>query len=63
MGELKEAIKTLWSYITNIPRLLLRNMLKDCSASWNGGKPNQVFPFLLEQADQGDLDMAKKKYA
>ena len=32
-------------------------------ASWNDGKPNQVFPFLLEQADQGDLDMAKKKYA
>ena len=32
-------------------------------ASWNYGKPNQVFQFLLEQADQGDLDMAKKKYA
>ena len=32
-------------------------------ASWNNGKPNQVFPFLLEQADQGDLDMAKEKYA
>ena len=32
-------------------------------ASWNDGKPNQVFPFLLEQADQGDLDKAKKKYA
>ena len=31
--------------------------------SWNNGKPNQVFPFLLEQADQGDLDVAKKKYA
>ena len=31
--------------------------------SWNDGKPNQVFPFLLEQADQGDLDKAKKKYA
>ena len=33
------------------------------SESWNDGKPNQVFPFLLKQADQGDLDMAKKKYA
>ena len=32
-------------------------------ASWNDGKPNQVFPFLLKQADQGDLDMAKEKYA
>ena len=32
-------------------------------ASWNNGKPNQVFQFLLEQADQGDLDMAKEKYA
>ena len=31
--------------------------------SWNDGKPNQVFQFLLEQADQGDLDEAKKKYA
>ena len=31
--------------------------------SWNYGKPNQVFPFLLEQADQGDLDKAKKEYA
>ena len=31
--------------------------------SWNYGKPNQVFPFLLEQADQGDLDMAKEEYA
>ena len=31
--------------------------------SWNDGKPNQVFPFLLEQADQGDLDMAKEKFA
>ena len=32
-------------------------------ASWNYGEPNQVFQFLLEQADQGDLDEAKKKYA
>ena len=32
-----------------------------CQA-WNGGEPNQVFPFLLEQADQGDLDMAKEKF-
>ena len=31
--------------------------------SWHDGKPNQVFPFLLEQADQGDLDGAKEKYA
>ena len=31
-----------------------------CQA-WNGGEPNQVFPFLLEQADQGDLDMVKEK--
>ena len=31
--------------------------------SWNNGEPNQVFQFLLEQADQGDLDEAKKKYA
>ena len=31
--------------------------------SWNNGKPNQVFPFLLKQADQGDLDKAKEKYA
>ena len=31
--------------------------------SWHLGKPNQVFPFLLKQADQGDLDMAKEEYA
>ena len=30
MKELKEAIKTLWSYITNIPQSPLRNMLVDC---------------------------------
>ena len=28
--------------------------------SWKDGKPNQVFQFLLEQADQGDLDKAKE---
>ena len=31
-------------------------------ASWNDGESNQVFPFLLEQADQGDLDAAKEEY-
>ena len=31
-------------------------------ASWNNGEPNQVFSFLLDHADQGDLDMAKKQY-
>ena len=31
--------------------------------SWNDGKPNQAFPFLLKQADQGDLDKAKEEYA
>ena len=31
--------------------------------SWNEGQPNQVFPFLLEQADQGDLAKAKEVYA
>ena len=31
-------------------------------ASWNNGKPNQVFQFLLKQADQGDLDEAKERY-
>ena len=30
--------------------------------SWNGGEPNQVFQFLVEQADQGDLEKAKKQY-
>ena len=45
------------------PRSPLRNMLLDCINSWNDGEPNQVFQFLLEQADQGDLDMAKEKYA
>ena len=32
-------------------------------ASWNNGKSNQVFQFLLKQADQGDLDMAKEEFA
>ena len=31
--------------------------------SWNNGEPNQIFPFLLKQADQGDLDKAKEEYA
>jgi hypothetical protein len=31
--------------------------------SWHLVKPNQVFPFLLKQADQGDLMHAKEKYA
>ena len=33
------------------------------NASWKHGEPNQVFPLLLKQADQGDLDMVKKKFA
>ena len=32
-------------------------------ASWKGGNPNQVFQFLLEQADQGDLMHAEGRYA
>jgi len=28
---------------------------------WNDGEPNQGFEFLLEQADQGDLETIKKK--
>ena len=62
MKEFKEAIKTLWSYITNILQSPLR-IYHGLYGSWNDGKPNQVFQFLLEQADQGDLDMAKEKYA
>ena len=31
--------------------------------SWNWGKPNQVFLFLLKQADQGDLEAAEKECA
>ena len=61
--ELKEAIKTLWKHIANIPQSLLREYAEGLHWSWNNGKPNQVFQFLLEQADQGDLDMAKKQYA
>ena len=61
--ELKEAIKTLWKNIVNIPQSPLRNMPMDCIDLGTDGKPNQVFPFLLKQADQGDLDKAKKRYA
>jgi len=32
-------------------------------ASCDYDKPNQVFQFLLKQADQGDLDKAKERYA
>ena len=38
-------------------------MLYGLYESWNNGEPNQVFQFLLEQADQGDLDTAKEKFA
>ena len=30
--------------------------------SWNGAKPNQIFLFLLKQADQGDLGAVKKEF-
>ena len=29
--------------------------------SWNNGEPNQVFPLLLKQADQDDLEEVKKR--
>ena len=57
------AIKTLWSCIANIPRSPPRGYADGLYESWNNGKPNQVFPFLLEQADQGDLEKAKERYA
>jgi hypothetical protein len=31
--------------------------------SWNEGKPNQVFQFLLKQADKGDLEAVKREVA
>ena len=31
------------------------------SDSWNNGNPHHAFPFLVKQADQGDLDMAKEE--
>ena len=43
MKELKEAIKTLWNYITNILRSLLRNMLMDCMDL--GTMANQIKSF------------------
>ena len=43
MKELKEAIKTLWNYITNIPRSPLRNMLMDCMGL--GTMANQIKSF------------------
>ena len=31
--------------------------------SWDYGKSNRVFPFLLKQADQGDVEAVKEEYA
>ena len=45
------------------PAITSREYAEGLYQSWNNGKPNQVFPFLLKQADQGDLDLAKKGYA
>ena len=63
MKELKEAIKTLWKLYYEHPAITSEEYAYGLYASWNDGKPNQVFPFLLKQADQGDLDKAKEKYA
>ena len=43
------------------PAITSRRYASGLANSWNDGKPNQVFRFLVEQADQGDLDMAKRQ--
>ena len=44
------------------PAITSREYADGLYDSWNDGEPNQVFPFLLERADQGDLDMAKERF-
>ena len=45
------------------PAITSEEYLGGLNVSWNKGKPNQVFQFLLKQADQGDLDEAKERFA
>ena len=62
-GAKRGKTNTLWNCITSIMRSPLRNMLGDCIGL--GTMANQIksFGFLLEQADQGDLDKANEEYA
>ena len=60
---LGEAIKTLSKVYYEHPTITSERICCWIVCSWNDDEPNQVFPFLLEQADQGDLEAAKKRYA
>ena len=44
------------------PAINPKEYVRGLYVSWNKGKPNQVFQFLVEQADQKDLDEAKEGY-
>ena len=37
------------------PAITSEEYVYGLNVSWNDGKPNQVFPFLLKQADRGSL--------
>ena len=45
------------------PAITSEDYANGLNATWNGGEPNQVFLFLLKQADRRDLDVSKKMYA
>ena len=63
MKELKEAIKTLWNYITNILRSPLGNMLLDCLNL--GTMANQIksFSFYWSKLIKETWIWPKRKYA
>ena len=44
------------------PAVTAKKYAAGLRASWKDGEPNQLFPFLLGHADQGDLEKTKEEY-
>ena len=63
MKELERGNQDIVEVYCEHPAITSEEYAYGLNVSWNDGEPNQVFQFLLEQADQGDLDMAKEIYA
>jgi hypothetical protein len=55
-----KGIKSIVEKFHEYPAITYKRYAEGLFSSWNKGKPNPVFPFLLEQADQGDLEEVKE---
>ena len=60
MKEHLGASNILWKNSINIQQLHPKRYANGLIVSWNHDKSKMIFPFLLTQADQGDLEEAKK---